>query len=194
MKSFLIAGVIIVVVIVSYIIISKNKSPAPEMALDAQNMKTLKITSPAFEDGFSIPSKYTCDGEGISPPLEISGVPEAAKSLALIVEDPDIPDSAKQALGTDIFDHWVKWNIPATTTEIKEGMEPAGVSGKGGSGQLTYVAPCPPDKEHRYFFKFYALDSKINLPEGSSKQELEKVMADHIIASGELMGRYNRSR
>jgi Raf kinase inhibitor-like YbhB/YbcL family protein len=155
-------------------------------------MKTLKITSSAFEDGFSIPSKYTCDGKSINPPLQISNVPESAKSLTLIMYDPDIPDSAKQALGVDIFVHWIKWNLLATTTEIKEGQEPAGVSGKGGSGKLTYVGPCPPDKEHRYFFQIYALDSMLNLPEGSSKENLEKAMEGHIIAWGELIGKYNK--
>ena len=147
-------------------------------------MEAFKVSSEAFEGGWSIPPKYTCDGENIIPPLQISGVPANAKSLVLVMEDPDA------SMGN--FVHWLKWNIPVSTTEIMEGMEPLGVSGKGSRGTLTYVGPCPPDREHRYFFKIYALDSELDLPEGSNKLEVERFMKGHILASTELMGRYNR--
>lgn len=174
MKTLFIVSVIIVVVFVSYIVIGNNKT-----------MEILTITSPAFKDGGSIPSKYTCSGDNIIPPLQISGVPIASESLSLIVIDPDAPVEGG-------FVHWVVFNIPATTTEIVEGMEPEGVAGSGGSGKLMYIGPCPPSGEHRYFFKFYALDSELDLPEGADKAQLEKAMEGHIIASGELMGKYQK--
>ncbi len=196
MKKRVIIIVTIAVVAVSFIVISRNKkstlSPVPN--INITSMETLKITSGAFEENGLIPSKYTCDGQNINPPLEIGGMPSEAKSLALIMYDPDIPEAAKKSLGVDIFVHWIKFNIPATTTAIKEGQEPGGTLGKGGSGKLIYVGPCPPDREHRYFFQIYALDSKLNLPEGSSKEELEQAMEGHILAWGELVGRYNRTK
>jgi hypothetical protein len=151
-------------------------------------MKTLKITSSAFEANGIIPSKYTCDGENASPPLEVQGIPKEAMTLVLIVDDSDAP--------AGVWDHWVKWDIPITgeTMLFEERKEPAGVSGKNSGGSLSYQGPCPPDREHRYFFKIYALDSKLNLPKGSNKKEVEKTMEKHILASGELIGRYNRPR
>jgi hypothetical protein len=180
------------VAVASYIVIEGDKAPAPQINLNTKNMENLKIKSSAFEEGGSIPAKYTCDGESVSLPLEIGGVPDGTKSLALVMYDPDIPESAKKALGVDIFVHWIKWNILATTTSIKEGVEPDGVSGKGGSGKLAYVGPCPPDREHRYFINIYALDTKIDLAEGSGKEALEAAMQGHVLAAGELMGKYDR--
>ena len=144
----------------------------------------MKIKSPAFENGGRIPAKYTCDGEDISPPLEFEDVPEDAKSLALVMDDPDAP------MGT--FDHWVVWNIPPETRSIEEGKEPEGVQGMTDFGRKGYGGPCPPRGEHRYFFKLYALDTKLDLPEGSRKSDLEKAMKGHIIAQATLMGRYSR--
>ncbi len=165
-------------------------------------MKTLKITSEAFEDKGIIPPKYTCDGDpltssgqsNINPPLEIEGVPEGAKSLVLIMDDPDIPDFVKESRGIEVFDHWIVFNVSPTIKNIEEGIEPEGVRGVNSSGQNKYTGPCPPDKEHRYFFKVYALDTTLGLSEGSSKKEVEKAMAGHIIASGELMGRYDKAK
>ncbi len=159
-------------------------------------METLKISSKAFEEGGNIPPRYTCDGDDVSPLLRIQGIPEKAKTLVLIMDDPDIPDSVKQSRGIDVFDHWVKWDIPVTgdTMIFEEGQEPSGVSGKNSSGELSYHGPCPPDREHRYFFKIYALDSELGLKEGASQKEVERAMQGHIIASGGLMGRYNRQK
>lgn len=154
----------------------------------------IKILSEAFEDGGNIPPKYTCDGENINPPLEITGIPKSSKSLVLIIDDPDIPDFVKRSRGIEVFDHWVVFNIPPTVGKIEEGAEPKGVKGVNSSGQNKYTGPCPPDREHRYFFKIYALDLKLDLLEGSSKKEVEKAMDGHIIASGELIGRYNKVR
>lgn len=150
----------------------------------------MKLESPTFEHEGSIPSTYTCDGENINPPLKISDVPLEAKSLVLIMDDPDVPKSLRP---DGMWDHWLIWNIPPETKEIAEGEEPSGVIGKNTGGKFGYQGPCPPDREHRYFFKLYALDAMLDLPaETTSKADLEKVMEGHILEQAELMGRYNR--
>ena len=149
----------------------------------------MKFTSSAFQDGGKIPPKYTCDGEGISPPLTISEVPAGAKSLVLIMDDPDVP---KHLRDDGMWDHWIAFNIPPTTSSIGEGEQPKGVAGKGTSGDLVYLGPAPPDREHRYFFKLYALDTQLDLKEGATKPEVEGAMKGHILAESELMGRYER--
>ena len=106
----------------------------------------MKLTSTAFEHQGKIPSKYTCDGANISPPLRLSDVPAQAKSLVLIMDDPDVP---KRLRKDGMWDHWVVFNIPASLTEIKEGEEPEGTHGIGTSNNLDYYGPCPPDREHR---------------------------------------------
>lgn len=178
--------IIIIAVVVTLFILSKGDKIKQNNIVETENKNTggLILTSSAFKDGQSIPSKYTCDGEDINPPLEISGVSINAKSLALIMDDPDAP--------VGVWTHWVKWNIPANTTSIPEGQEPQGVSGKGTGENLSYKGPCPPDKEHRYFFKLYALDAILNLQEGADKKELEETMKGHILQQAELMGLYNR--
>ena len=150
----------------------------------------MKLTSTAFEHQGKIPSKYTCDGANISPPLSISDVPSQAKSLVLIMDDPDVPKHLRK---DGMWDHWVVFNIPASLTEIKEGEEPEGTHGIGTSNNLDYNGPCPPDREHRYFFKLYALDTELKLPEQAKKQQVEKAMEGHVLAKTELMGRYERS-
>jgi hypothetical protein len=144
----------------------------------------MKLTSSAFVDGGNIPSKYTCDGVNISPPLEISDVPEGTQTLALVMDDPDAP------MGT--FDHWLVWNIPKETREILEGTEPQGVQGRTDFGKLGYGGPCPPFGTHAYKFKLYALNKKLDLREGSSKRELENAMKGHIIEEVVLTGKYRR--
>jgi len=159
--------------------------------LNVNNKNTsMKIISPAFANNGRINKKYTCNGENINPPLEFVDVPEEAKSLILIMDDPDVP---KQVRADQMWDHWIKFNIPPTTREIKDGEEPAGISGRGTSGNLKYHGPCPPDREHRYFFKLYALDTVLDLPEGASKKEIEQAMQNHIIAQAELIGLYEQS-
>ena len=144
----------------------------------------MKLTSPAFKHNGAMPSEYTCDGEDISPELNIENAPENAKSLALIMDDPDAP------AGTWV--HWVVWNIPPGTKVISKGTEPKGVQGTTSFGRKGYGGPCPPSGTHRYFFKLYALDTTLGLKEGSSKQDLEKAMQGHIIEKTELMGTYKR--
>ncbi len=154
---------------------------------------TLTLTSAAFENGGLIPAKYTCDEDRtLSPQLSIAGVPAGTKSLALIMDDPDVP----KALHADgMFDHWVLFNIPPQTGDIPEGGS-AGIAGANGAGKNAYTGPCPPPQyepsEHRYFFKLYALDAELPLQAGASKADVEKAIAGHVIAQTELMGRYKK--
>ncbi|MDP6387817.1 MAG: YbhB/YbcL family Raf kinase inhibitor-like protein [Candidatus Pacebacteria bacterium] len=149
-------------------------------------MGTLKLTSSSFKHNGEIPPKYTCDGEGVSPALFISEVDPNAKSLVLIMDDPDAP--------TGTWNHWIKFNISTSTTEIKEGEEPDGVSGVGTSGNRDYHGPCPPDRQHRYFFKLFSLDTELDLGEGATKKQVEEAMEGHILEQTELVGVYERNQ
>lgn len=150
----------------------------------------MTLTSPAFTEGGKIPSKYTCEGENVNPELNISGVPENAKSLVLIMDDPDVPEFVRKE---KMFDHWVVYNIPPTTTRIPENSQPQGTPGKNTSGDLNYYGPCPPDREHRYYFKLYALNNDLSsLPKGASKKDVEQAMQGHVVAKAQLMGRYEK--
>lgn len=142
----------------------------------------LDITSPAFDQDGNIPSKYTCDGEGRNPSFNISNLPDGTRTLAIIAEDPDAPR------GT--FDHWIAWNINPVSV-IEENSNP-GTSGNNSSGKSGYYAPCPPSGVHRYYFHFYALDTKLDLAAGSGKNELKHAMRGHILSEGSLMGKYSR--
>lgn len=148
----------------------------------AVDYKLLTITSTAFNDGAMIPVKYTCDGANINPPLDIKNIPEEAKCLALIVDDPDAP--------INTWVHWIAWNIPVTH-HLKED-EVHGTEGVNDFQQYHYGGPCPPSGTHRYFFKLYALDDVLELPPDTKKLQLEKAMSEHIIAFGELVGLYKR--
>lgn len=152
-------------------------------------LMALSITSSAFKMNGEIPVRFTCDGKNISPELVINGAPPETKSLALTLEDPDVP---KNIRADGMWDHWILWNIPPSTTHIREGVAPPGIVGRGTSGDTTYEGPCPPDREHRYIFTLYALDTLLSLPEGSTKEELLRALAPHIIEKAELVGRYNR--
>lgn len=142
----------------------------------------MKITCPDFKNNEYLPKKFTCDGTQVNPALTIENIPGNAKSLALIVDDPDAPS------GT--FVHWVVFDIPVTDT-IDENSIP-GKQGVNTTGELNYVGPCPPSGTHRYFFKLYALDAMLNLKEGITKQELEAAMKGRILAQAELIGLYKR--
>lgn len=155
----------------------------------------LSLTSPAFQHNASIPSQFTCDAENVSPPLSISGVPKGAKSLALLMDDPDIPKVFKEQRGIDSFDHWTLFNIPPDTSEIAQGGS-AGTRGANSAGKNEYTGPCPPREyepsEHRYFFRLYALDSLLSLGTGATKQEVLAAMEGHVLEQAELMGKYKR--
>ena len=148
------------------------------------NTTLLKITSTAFEEEAMIPSRFTCEGENISPALAIENLPEGARSLAIIMEDPDAPN------GT--FDHWLIWNLPIKN-KIEENTK-AGVAGANGFGKNGYGGPCPPSGTHRYFFRVYALDRELDLTAGASKELLLEAIDDHIMAMGELMRKYKKVR
>ena len=148
-------------------------------------MKKLSVMSPAFENNELIPAKYTCDGDDVNPPLTIEGIPEGTKTLALIVDDPDCP--------TGTWDHWIVWNIPATTSKIAENTVP-GTEGLNDFRRRSYGGPCPPSGTHRYFFKVCAIDVKLDLSPTSRKKDVEKAMQGHVLAKGELIGLYRRSR
>lgn len=147
------------------------------------DLKALSITSPAFKPGGSIPSRYTCEGEDVSPPLVIRNIPSEAKSLVLIVEDPDAPR------GTWL--HWLVWNIPVVG-QIHENEIP-GEQGMNDFGRIDYGGPCPPSGTHRYYFNVYALNTLLDLPEGCSQDKVRKAMEAHVIAHGELVGLYRKT-
>ena len=150
----------------------------------------IKITSSAFVEGGMIPKRYTCDSEDVSPDLTWSGVPEGTQSIALICDDPDAP------MGTWV--HWVLFNLPADLTGLPTAVGPdenlanGGLHGKNDFGRLGYGGPCPPGGTHRYYFKLYALDIRFDLSSGISKAQLLVAMDGHILAEGQLMGRYTR--
>jgi hypothetical protein len=154
-------------------------------AREGKKMSDFMIKSPAFASNGFIPARYTCDGGDINPPLEIYNVPAEAKSLALIVDDPDAP--------IGMWVHWVVWNIDPETREIAEDQVPRNaVQGKNDWKRNSYGGPCPPSGVHRYFFKLYALDTRLNLGIGTTKKDLEKAMHRHILADAELIGLYKR--
>ncbi|MBI4235192.1 YbhB/YbcL family Raf kinase inhibitor-like protein [Candidatus Peregrinibacteria bacterium] len=145
----------------------------------------MEITSPAFNNNEKIPSKYTCDGAGLSPPLKISNVPQEAKSLVLISDDPDAP------MGTWV--HWLVWNIDPKIFEITENNVPSdAVQGTTSFGNSVYGGPCPPSGVHRYFFKLYALDTMLDLSSSTQKADLESAMENHILNRAEIIGLYQR--
>ncbi len=141
----------------------------------------MKISSEAFGSGERIPEKYTCDGQDISPPLRIDGLPDGTESVALIVDDPDAP------MGT--WTHWVVWGMEGG--DIEEDSVP-GKQGLNDFKKTDYGGPCPPSGEHRYFFRAYALDMGLDLDEGASREEVEEAMEGHILEEAELMGVYSR--
>jgi Raf kinase inhibitor-like YbhB/YbcL family protein len=144
----------------------------------------IALSSPAFQAGRMIPAQFTCKGANHNPPLQFQGIPANAKSLVLIVDDPDAPG------GT--FNHWLAWNIAPNTKEIAANSVPAGAAqGKNDFGKIGYGGPCPPSL-HGYFFRVFALDKTIDLKSGASRSALDQAIAGHILARGELMGRFGR--
>jgi Raf kinase inhibitor-like YbhB/YbcL family protein len=150
----------------------------------------IKVTSTAFADGGMIPPKYTADGQNVTPPLEWTAIPPTTQSFALIADDPDAP------VGTWV--HWVLYNIPADVSALQERIPPdtkldnGALHGLNDFGRYGYGGPSPPSGTHRYYFKIYALDSMLDVDPGKSKDELLRAMKGHILAQGELMGRYRR--
>ncbi len=144
------------------------------------------LTSPSFDDGAMIPKKFTCDGGNINPELQIQNVPENAKSLALIVHDPDAPVAGG-------FTHWVVWNIDPRTTVIKdESVPPGSIEGTNDAGNIGYVGPCPHSGMHHYAFRLYALDAMIHASEEATAKDLELKIGQYLIEETVLVGLYQR--
>lgn len=184
---------LVIVIVVAVIVIGGLFLNAERIHHGDIVMGQLTLTSSAFEHNGGIPSGYTCDGDRTkNPPLTIAGVPKGTATLALLVDDPDVPKAVKP---DGMFDHWTLFNIPPETTMIGEGEAP-GVAGANGAGTNAYTGPCPPPEyepsEHRYFFKLYALDTSLDLSEGATKVEVERAMEGHILERTELVGRYKR--
>lgn len=152
----------------------------------------MQLTSPAFEHNGAIERKFTCQSDNVNPPLKISGAPVSTKSFALICDDPDAATDLDGPGHT--FDHWVIWNIPPTTTEIRENSVPTGaVEGLNDQEENGYTGPCPPTDTHRYFFRLYALDTELDLPHESDSEDLEDAISGHVLAQTELIGTYQKS-
>jgi Raf kinase inhibitor-like YbhB/YbcL family protein len=173
-----------------------GRRPSTESILPSDpKVSTIRLQSPAFTDCGTIPKVYTCDGKDVSPPLTWSGVHESARSLALVCEDPDAPS------GT--WTHWVIFDLPASVKELSEGVEaqervkmtPSGetaIQGKNDFKKTGYGGPCPPSGAHRYFFRIYALDIELSLGTTTTRPDLLRSIKGHVLAEGQLMGRYSR--
>ena len=156
----------------------------------------LRLTSTAFSDGGEIPRQYTCEGDDLSPPLEWEGLPEGTQSLVLIVDDPDAPDPAAPRM---TWVHWVLYNIPPSASGLPQGVAAANLPAVTREGlndwkRTGYGGPCPPVGRHRYFHKLYALDAKLPDLGPATKADVERAMADHVLASTELVGTYQKAR
>lgn len=182
MNKFRYIVLIVSCVLIQFLLIKSIHSGGNPMAL--------QITSSAFREGKMIPKRYTCDGSDVSPDLAWTGIPEGTKSLALICDDPDAP--------MGVWVHWVVFNIPPHVTEFPAEIPPDKTLGNGAKHgtndfrRLGYGGPCPPGGTHRYFFKLYALDLELNLQSGATKARVEEAMKGHILAEGQLMGKYKR--
>jgi Raf kinase inhibitor-like YbhB/YbcL family protein len=170
-------------------LIAAAQAPGPPK--EGNHMSNFTLATPAFGSGAAIPDAYTCSGTDVSPVLSWTGEPASTASFALVMDDPDAP------AGTWV--HWVIWNVPRTThllprNVMKSGTLPdGGMQGKNGFGKIGYNGPCPPPgKKHRYFFRLYALDTKLTLPPGASREQLDTAMKGHVIAKAEHMGAYQR--
>lgn len=144
----------------------------------------MQLTSPAFKNNTTIPKKFTCQGEDISPPLEIHNAPPETKSFVLIMDDPDAPGST--------WDHWVVWNIPPSTTNIPENSKP-GEEGVNSWTKKGYGGPCPPSGTHRYIFTLYALNTTLQLQNTATKHVVKEAMKDNVLAQTELIGLYEKT-
>jgi len=176
--------------------VTADTTGSASQSTPAQGTMAFAITSSAFAPNGSIPTKYTCEGDQTSPPVEWTGAPGGTKSLALIVEDPDVPDPAKPQR---TYVHWVVYNIPGSATGIpenasKSGLPAGAIQGNNDSKKQMYGGPCPPIGRHRYFFKLTALDTDLTFTAPPLKADLEKAMQGHVLGSAELIGTYEKAK
>lgn len=197
-KAYGLLGVLMLVVLAGALFAFKRAEAPTENGMLPDNTSmsmSLSLTSPAFDNNGSIPSKYTCDGANVSPELRIDGVPDGADSLVLVMDDPDIPDSVKESRGIEKFDHWAMYSIPADTAVIPEGTS-IGAEGVNGAGNTGYTGPCPPPEyeptEHRYIFRLYAISGTLNFIKAPTLDELETAAKGMALDSATLIGRYER--
>jgi len=180
----LIFGVVLVICAVLLFRQNQPKNQVPNIDQSLTN-KTMILTSSQFKNNDFFPAKYSCQGEGVNPPLAISGTPKSSKSLALVVDDPD-------AVG-GTFVHWLAWNIdPATSSIAENSAPPGGIQGKNSGGTNSYYPPCPPSGAHHYRFKVYALDVKLDLESSADEAALMKAVEGHVLDQAELVGLYQK--
>ena len=169
---------------------STGPRPLPPAQQSPDQKSEIQVTSVAFQQGQPIPRQYTCAGVNISPPLEWSGLPKTARTIAIVVNDPDAPGGS--------WIHWVLYNVPADNigfvenVPVSETLKAGGFQGKNDFGKIGYGGPCPPSGTHRYFFKLYAVDAELPLKADATWPELEKALDDHVVGQGQLMGTYQR--
>jgi len=176
-RSFQVVASTVLLLAVAFVKTAASKSEEPKIR------KGMKITSSAFREGGDIPAKYSRGEGNINPPLHIEETPNEAKSLVLIMDDPDAP--------VGLFTHWLVWNIDPKTTDVLEHSTPKGaVEGTNDYPNQGYGGPQPPSGVHRYYFKFFALDQTLDLRAGARRKEVENAIKGHVIAQGQLMGRY----
>lgn len=188
--SFFFIFAAVVIAIAAILFMNRLGEVSPQSVTPSGQNIAMKLTSSAFSDGGSIPSQYTCDGNNAIPPLSFSEIPEDTVSLALLMDDPDVPKTLRP---DGVFDHWVVYNMSPDIGGIREGTVPTGVQGVNTRGDASYTGPCPPDREHRYFFRLYALDAELHLPSRATKADVLAAMEGHILDTAELMGRYERN-
>ena len=187
LQSVIVPALVAAAVIGGYILFSfPDKPPVPQQPSQTNKIPTeFSLSSLAFANDGQIPERHTCDGENISPPFAIANIPDKAKSLVFIMDDPDAPS------GT--WTHWVLWDIPPTVVEIAEGKVPEwAVEGMTSSGKPGYTGPCPPSGSHRYFFTIYALDELLRFNNQTTRKELESAMTGHLVGQAHFFGRYSR--
>jgi len=181
----IIGGLVLVLLLIAFLFLFNKNFKKPKVVVELKTPNIMRIKSPAFENNSYIPPKYTCDGGNINPPLEISDIPKGTQGLLLIVDDPDAPGNT--------FLHWLVFNINPNTSLIEENSIPSqAIEGKNDFGRQGYGGPCPPSGTHRYFFKVYALDKKLDLPSGAELNQVLGEIENHILDQAQLIGLYKR--
>lgn len=196
--SYWLGGTVLMVLGIGFLLTTQTK-PTTQAPATTPNVTTtpmsLSLTSSVFGNNEFIPALYTCDGENTPPPLNISGVPTEAKTLVLVMDDPDIPQAIKDSRAIEKFDHWVVFNIPANSPTISANT---GEPGQNSTGNTGYTGPCPPAEfeptTHRYIFRLYALPESLAFSHTPTLDEVEAATKAKAIATAELVGRYDRTK